>query len=118
MGNVAKVPLDCLVVDVACGLYHGLILTQAGHVYSMGSNAQGQCGVETKNDDDVVAGDVSGVRLVCIPSNLHVTQISCGAIHSVAIASKELIVWGSNREGQLGIDGEVMCISILVVENC
>jgi alpha-tubulin suppressor-like RCC1 family protein len=89
------------VVDVACGLHHGLVLINDGSIYSIGSNAHGQRGLTNLEINDSI------LRQVDIPSNLFVTQISCGGIHSVAIASKELIIFGSNREGQLGIENEV-----------
>lgn len=37
--------LNVNVVDVSCGGFHSLLLTDQGQVYSFGSNSQGQLGL-------------------------------------------------------------------------
>ncbi len=46
--------------------------------------------------------------------------MACGALHSCAIAQKELLVWGSNREQQLGPhagEAQFLCTPTLQLEG-
>lgn len=38
---------DIKVIDIACGGWHGLVLTSGRDVYAWGLNTDGQCGVST-----------------------------------------------------------------------
>lgn len=82
------------VVQVACGYDHTAVLTDAGALYTFGSNEHGQLGH-------------GGRQLV--PTRLDVLEtvqiraVSCGQGWTAALGSKgEIITWGANDAGQLG----------------
>jgi alpha-tubulin suppressor-like RCC1 family protein len=86
---------DEQVIDVCCGEYHTLVLTNSGEVYAWGDNRSGQIG--------------NGRRVQSIPIKVNglngekVIQISCGYYHSMALTeSGRVFSWGNNESGQLG----------------
>ncbi|KAJ1627799.1 regulator of chromosome condensation 1/beta-lactamase-inhibitor protein II [Pavlovales sp. CCMP2436] len=104
--------MPCL--SLACGARHTLVATTAGHVYSWGSNAFGQLGLGTMLPTELPGGGLRGgeqrsgcdqlepQRVVAL-AGCPVSNVACGAYHSVVLAS-DGSVWsfGWGRFGQLG----------------
>lgn len=95
-------PLSCnfgqTVRQAACGDEFTLVVSEAGQVLALGSNAEGRLGV----------GDAA-VREVYVPtllkdlSNQRIVGLSCGAGHSVAVTAEGLaFAWGKGDSGALG----------------
>lgn len=85
------------IVDVCCGRYHSLMLTDFGQVYSWGYNWDGECG-NGNRDEQLTPYKINGFN------NKKVIAISCGGAHSMALTeSGEVFSWGYNGDGQLGI---------------
>ena len=74
------------------------VLTKEGHVWTFGNNSKGQLGVGTFVDDVFGPQRVAGAL-----SNVRVVHLSCGNIHTLAVASTgRVFSWGGNDTGQLG----------------
>jgi hypothetical protein len=85
------------VVDISCGEFHSLVLTNCGEVYAWGANDFGQIG-NGCNDDQSIPIKVKGFN------NERVVMISCGYLHSMALTEcGHVYSWGYNKFGQLGI---------------
>ena len=101
---------DAAVVDVACGYGHTLALDVEGRVWSMGSNARGQCGWGEEEPGSSSVASMCAHPVLVEGLTEQVVAISAGAFHSAAInAVSELLMWGWNRHGQLGLGGEDDC---------
>ena len=67
-------------------------------MYSWGTGSQGELGLGPDN-----LGNFQDCQKVEFAGKA--TQISCGVVHSCAItAEQRLLVWGNNRQAQLGYD--------------
>ena len=76
---------------------HSLILSENGRVYACGSNTKGQLGFNINGEQSVLK-EIQSLALY------HIIQISCGWDSSFAVTKDgELLVWGSNMYGQLGM---------------
>jgi alpha-tubulin suppressor-like RCC1 family protein len=85
------------VVDISCGAYHSLVLTNSGEVYAWGNNESGQIG-NCCNEKQLKPIKVNGFN------NERVVMISCGSSHSLALTEcGHVYSWGRNKFGQLGI---------------
>ncbi|XP_076290803.1 RCC1 and BTB domain-containing protein 2-like isoform X2 [Lasioglossum baleicum] len=79
---------DNFAVDIACGNYHSMALTNAGNVYVWGDTESGQ----------VTWMQSSG------PSRVNTEKVVCGCNHTLALSDKgTLYSWGDNTFGQLGV---------------
>ena len=87
------------IVGVAAGAKHSLYCTAQGHVYSWGSNEDGQCGVSRDTDvplfsPEQVKAHIGGLRVV---------KVACGARHSLCVTARgDMYTWGAGGAGQLG----------------
>jgi len=94
------------VVAVAAGALHNLVLTKTGKVYSWGCNDDGAIGRETATDvGEMAPALVDGL------AGVTVTQISCGASHSLALDDKGTVYsWGAYRDasGLVGYNTDSM----------
>jgi alpha-tubulin suppressor-like RCC1 family protein len=89
------------VVDISCGAYHSLVLTNCGQVYAWGVNDYGQIG-NGCNRNQLIPIKVKGFN------NERVVMISCGDRHSMALTEcGHVYSWGLNDCGQLGIGNTV-----------
>ncbi|KAG2486923.1 hypothetical protein HYH03_014422 [Edaphochlamys debaryana] len=94
------------VLDVAMGADHSCALLERGRVKCWGANEDGQLGIgDTRGrgggpqgmGDDLPAVDLGGSVAVAV---------AAGWGHScAALATGEVVCWGSNRIGQLGVRG-------------
>lgn len=84
--------------QAASGERHSLLLLSDGTVHSCGDNSRGQLGRR---------GAPLGDRPEQIKAleTLHVSFVSCGKEHSLAVCPKgRVFAWGADSEGQLGIE--------------
>ncbi|XP_070513551.1 X-linked retinitis pigmentosa GTPase regulator isoform X2 [Cardiocondyla obscurior] len=92
------------VTHVACGRAHTLICTGAQKIFACGSNQEGQLGRENS-----VIGDSSSSPILihdCGLAGPRIVQIAAGSHHSLVLTSDGgVVAWGSNLEGQLGLQG-------------
>ncbi|KAI6657411.1 E3 ubiquitin-protein ligase HERC4 isoform X2-like [Oopsacas minuta] len=86
------------IIQVTCGKFHSLALTQDSVVFAWGCNEQGQLGTDSIDKSCVCPNPV--VTLL----SLFIAQINSGANHSFALTSSgSLFSWGRNTFGQLGL---------------
>jgi alpha-tubulin suppressor-like RCC1 family protein len=89
------------VIDISCGFYHSLVLTNYREVYAWGANDWGQIG-NGCNRNQLIPIKVKGFN------NERVVMISCGLLHSMALTEcGHVYSWGHNYYGQLGIGNTV-----------
>jgi alpha-tubulin suppressor-like RCC1 family protein len=93
---VDVVGLDAPAVQVAAGKYHTCALLETGGVQCWGYNLYGQLGNDSQ-EDRPVAQDVTWL-------GSGVQAITAGENHTCALTyAGEVLCWGNNDEGQLGI---------------
>ena len=84
------------ITSISCGYNHALALTQTGKVYAWGNNTFGQLGWNHNNE-------MSKPKLVEMPNNVSVEQISCGRGFSLLLTTDgNIYSFGYNKHGQLG----------------
>ncbi|KAL8450670.1 hypothetical protein Emag_003110 [Eimeria magna] len=85
-------------LTVACGGSHTLALTLGGSLWVWGSNEKGQLGVGEEETQD----EHEPFLLDCF--SLPVKRIACGDAHCLVVtAHGNVLSWGSNDLGQLGL---------------
>lgn len=94
------------VVSIAAAENHSLVCTQEGKVYAWGSNRFGQLGSSSGNGSSVS----STIRL--LPRKIEdlkksfIVKVAAGSRHSVCLTRQgEVLTWGDNSLGQLGVNG-------------
>ncbi|CAN6205056.1 unnamed protein product [Urochloa humidicola] len=98
------------VIQVACGGYHSLALTDEGEVLSWGHGGHGQLGHPTLQNHRVPLA-------IKALSEERIIYIACGGSTSAAISEKgDLYMWGNARDCQLGVPGlpEVQALPVKV----
>lgn len=88
-----------VVVQVECGEGFSLAVTSVGSVFGWG---KGYLGCGSDNDEQLIPQQISSL------SGRQITRVSCGPCFSFALASSEsgrseVLVWGDNSKGQLGL---------------
>ncbi|XP_062513273.1 secretion-regulating guanine nucleotide exchange factor-like [Corticium candelabrum] len=84
--------------QITGGAGHTVIVTGDGCVFVAGWNRDGQLGLGYCGGDDVV-------MLTRVPCVMKVRSVTCGWNHTLAIMDNgDVLAWGSNCYGQLGID--------------
>ncbi|CAN6457249.1 unnamed protein product [Victoria cruziana] len=96
-------PIPCLegvrIIQVACGGYHSVALTDEGRVLTWGHGRQGQLGHGTSQNCETPKV-VEGLR------EEHIIYVACGSSSSAAITDKgKLYMWGNAKDFQLGDPG-------------
>lgn len=87
---------------MAAGYYHTLALTDQGDIYSWGQGFVGQLGIRPSVEC------ASFPMLLPYFHRNFVTNIECGAYHSLAVDNKgNLYGWGESRCGQLGLGRKI-----------
>ena len=84
------------IVEMACGAYHSIFLTDVGEVYTTGLNSNGQLG----HDDEVSR---KAPTMIASLSGFIISAIASGDYAAYAVTDKgEVFSWGNNGFGQLG----------------
>lgn len=102
--GLAPVPIEMklsnkFVVDIACGSYHSLALTNEGHVYAWGDNKFLQVG---KSSLGLTVNTPQRVKWMS--GSKKVVSINCCQATSMVITDDgEVYGWGHNNVGQLGV---------------
>lgn len=90
------------IVQVACGHFHSLALTNTGELYSFGSNIHGQLGLGFESEK------VTKPTLIKSLNGVPIAFMSCGGNHSFLISKSGAVFgWGKNLLGQLGVNDQV-----------
>ncbi|XP_031237886.1 probable E3 ubiquitin-protein ligase HERC6 [Mastomys coucha] len=88
------------IIQVSCGHYHSLALAEDGHVFSWGSNSQGQLGLGKDFGSQATPQKVKSLE------GIPLAQVAAGGTHSFALSLMGTSFgWGSNRSGQLALSG-------------
>jgi len=94
---ISTCPEENSMLQVCCGYYHSLLLTQSGGVFGFGRNDYGQLGLGHTQP-----------RMYGVTPNLYlrdknVLSLAAGCYHSVAVTTNGMLyVFGRNNHGQLG----------------
>ncbi|XP_069945843.1 X-linked retinitis pigmentosa GTPase regulator isoform X4 [Cherax quadricarinatus] len=84
-------------LHIACGRSHTVVSCASGAVYVWGQNGDGQLGTGDKEDH------LFPVKVLNLDTPA--VAVAAGSIHSVVLTeSGTLYIWGSNSEGQLGLE--------------
>jgi alpha-tubulin suppressor-like RCC1 family protein len=84
-------------VQVSAGKAHSAVLAKNGDLYLFGSSSHGQCTAEKSVMPPSKVNLLLGER--------RVRQVTCGANHVIVLAEDNSVwSWGSNMNGQLGIN--------------
>jgi RCC1 and BTB domain-containing protein len=88
------------IIDLSYGLCHYIARTIDNKIYCWGNNCWAQFGNGRKDENLVQENNPELNELL---SDLNITDIKCGANHSLALTqSGEVYAWGSNLRGQIG----------------
>jgi alpha-tubulin suppressor-like RCC1 family protein len=89
---------------VFCGDLSSLFLTTSGEVYSCGV---GECTGHSSNKNLAVAEKIDAFL------GLNIVALAAGSSHALAVTSAgELYAWGTNTNGQLGLDNDADHVQI------
>uniref|UniRef100_A0A1L8DT79 Putative hect e3 ubiquitin ligase n=1 Tax=Nyssomyia neivai TaxID=330878 RepID=A0A1L8DT79_9DIPT len=89
------------IVQIVCGHFHCLALTNSGEIFAWGSNDYGQLGIGTKVEKASKPVQVEAL------SGIPIAFICCGSNHSFAVStSGAIFAWGKNNCGQLGLNDD------------
>lgn len=91
------------VIQIAVGREHTIVLTEDMKLFSWGLNSRGQLGSGTY----LLHLSPVPVKMTEDMKGVQIKQIVAGDAHTVVRTEKHCFAWGSNREGQLGIDRSV-----------
>ncbi|KMT09131.1 hypothetical protein BVRB_6g132380 [Beta vulgaris subsp. vulgaris] len=87
------------IVQIACGGYHSLALTEDGKVLSWGHGGHGQLGHSSIQNQKVPT-------MIDALVDERVISIACGGSTSAAVTeSGKLYMWGNAKDSQLGVPG-------------
>lgn len=93
------------IISVSIGEYHGFALSQNGHVYTWGHNANGKLGIEDTPENNNVPIDITDNFVLA--SDEKIIFIEAGRDHNGVITNYgRVFTFGVNSFGQLGI-GEI-----------
>ena len=99
------------VIQIACGMFHSLALTQEGDLFSWGMGFEGQLGLTAQYKC------VSSPRYVKFFFNRPVKFIACGHNYSLCITyDNKLWGWGENTLGQLGLGKQMIVEKPTLIE--
>ncbi|XP_010858470.1 PREDICTED: probable E3 ubiquitin-protein ligase HERC6 isoform X2 [Bison bison bison] len=88
------------IIQVACGHYHSLALSEDGQVFSWGTNSHGQLGLGKEFPSQASPQRVRSLE------GIPLAQVAAGGHHSFALSlSGTSFGWGSNNAGQLALSG-------------
>ncbi|XP_073943044.1 HECT and RLD domain containing E3 ubiquitin ligase 4 isoform X2 [Choristoneura fumiferana] len=86
------------VIQIACGSYHSIALTNNGDLFAWGANSHGQCGLGTMTNKELTPQQITSLQGVPI------AMITCGSNHTFVLSKSGAVYgWGKNSHGQLGL---------------
>ncbi|XP_013171805.1 PREDICTED: probable E3 ubiquitin-protein ligase HERC4 isoform X1 [Papilio xuthus] len=86
------------VIQIACGSYHSIALTNNGDLYSWGANSYGQCGLGNMTNKETTPQQITS--LFGVP----IALVACGSNHTFVLSKSGAVFgWGKNSNGQLGL---------------
>ncbi|CAH2075586.1 unnamed protein product, partial [Iphiclides podalirius] len=90
---------------VECGYYHTIFITDKGAVFATGDNENQRLGIPN-TATTIYSPEV-------LPINVPVKSACCGAGHTFLLSMDEsqILAFGSNEKGQLGLPGDVDHVS-------
>jgi len=95
--------IDQTVKKVCTGNDFILLLTQNGHVFSMGTGSRGELGIEPMEAQSSSPKSIEDF----IEAEIEVQDIACGGWHGLALTSeKDVYAWGLNSDGQCGLSAD------------
>ncbi|KAH0510222.1 E3 ISG15--protein ligase Herc6 [Microtus ochrogaster] len=101
MPTKIKFPDGIKIIQVSCGHYHTLALSEDGQVFSWGSNSHGQLGLRK------ICSSQDRPQRVMSLEGIPLAQVAAGGNHSFALSlTGTSFGWGSNSVGQLALSGE------------
>ncbi|CAK90332.1 unnamed protein product (macronuclear) [Paramecium tetraurelia] len=105
-------------VQVSCGKDHTALLTQNGHVYTMGCNEHNKLGHVTKQSVQAPQ-KIEQLSKYNLLYQKRVIQVSCGYTHTACVTSDgSLYTWGDNSCGQLGVKQNGNLNKVSALTNC
>ncbi|XP_041350104.1 uncharacterized protein LOC121369224 isoform X2 [Gigantopelta aegis] len=85
------------ITQVASGSLHCILLTTEGEVYTWGHNMDGQLGTGTKQEE-------KQPKMLTKINDRHIVMVKSGGEFNVAMdTNNQILVWGKNDMGQLGM---------------
>eukprot|EP01084_Bolivina_argentea_P124857 221252_1 len=67
------------IIQIKCGSYHSIVLSNQNRIYAWGYNENGQCGLGIKSKDPITTPtEISSLN------NKNITTILCGGYHNTA----------------------------------
>lgn len=91
------------VVAISAGYSHVAALSDRGHVYSFGSNDDGELG-HGDTDERRLPARVAAL----VQARQRVVVVACGRSHTVAVTAEgKLFSWGAGKDGRLGQGNEM-----------
>ena len=95
------------VIQMAVGREHTIVLTEDMKLFSWGLNGRGQLGSGTY----LLHLSPVPVKMTADMKGVPIKQVAAGDAHTVVRTEKHCFAWGSNKEGQLGIDRSIQRIN-------
>eukprot|EP01084_Bolivina_argentea_P108430 193792_1 len=88
---------DDKIIQVECGYFHTLFLTDKGKLFACGKNSKGQCGMNRDFNHFIL----KPTRVEC---DMVIQKIYVGAKHNLCLSkNNKLVVFGHNSHNQCGI---------------
>ena len=85
---------------MACGSHHSAFISKDGHVFSFGSNREGQLGI---NDPSLQKSSAPLLIADFMTMRVDPLTIACGGFHTALLTTEgEIYTWGLNDQGQCG----------------
>ncbi|XP_047510210.1 probable E3 ubiquitin-protein ligase HERC4 isoform X1 [Pieris napi] len=85
-------------IQIACGSYHSIALTNNGELYTWGANSFGQCGLGMMSNKETTPQQITS--LVGVP----IALVTCGSNHTFVLSKSGAVYgFGKNGHGQLGL---------------
>ena len=96
--EIIKFPQQFRIKQICCGLYHTIVLTARGYLYSWGDNSHGQIGVNNNNNKDSIVSIPTKI-IQFIEPKIKFNYIFCSDYSSFAITSDGIVYyWGLFNE--------------------
>ena len=96
------------IINIYCGGYHNMALSEKGVVYSWGDNEKGQLGMGYNKEIRPILNSVIP-KPIEVFKGKDIIKLSCGESHNIAIVrekiteEEEIWSWGNSNHGQCGL---------------